>query len=323
MSNVLILAEVENGKIKKSAAELLNIGSQLASQVGGQVEAVLIGSAVAAMANELASLGAKKVYVVENAQLEKYNTIAYAKALSAAVNQAKPGIVLSSASPLGKDLLPRVAGKLGAGLASDVTDLKIEGGKLVASKPIYSGKALVDVKFNSDMQFASIRPNSFGGASAQAGSSAETITVAVDLGELRAPMKELLQGKSDRPDLTEAEIIVSGGRSMKSADNFKILFEMADLLGASVGASRAAVDSGYAPHDMQVGQTGKVVNPKLYMAFGISGAIQHLAGMRNSKVIVAVNKDPEAPIFTKADYGIVGDLFEAVPKITAELKKIL
>ena len=323
MSNVLILAEHENGRIKKSAHELLNIGQKLASQIGGQVEAAVIGQGLNDLIQDLGSFGAKKVYTVENAQLAKYNTVGFAKALSACVEQAKPSIVLVSASPLGKDLLPRVAAKLGAGLASDVTDLKINNGKLLATRPVYSGKALVDVTFNTDLQLASVRPNSFGASEPQSGQTAQVVPVTVDLGTLPAMMKELVQGKSDRPDLTEAEMIVSGGRSLKSADNFKILFELADVIGASVGASRAAVDSGYAPHDMQVGQTGKVVNPKLYIACGISGAIQHLAGMRNSKVIVAINKDPEAPIFTKADYGIVADLFQAVPMLTAEFKKLL
>jgi electron transfer flavoprotein alpha subunit len=170
---------------------------------------------------------------------------------------------------------------------------------------------------------ALIRPNSFGIGAPEAGATAEVVKKDVDPGELKAEMKELVKGAADKIDLTEAEIIVSGGRAMKEAANFKILQELADVIGASVGASRAAVDSGYAPHDMQVGQTGKVVNPKLYMAFGISGAIQHLAGMRTSKVIVAVNKDPEAPIFQKADYGIVGDLFEIVPLLKDEFKRVL
>lgn len=323
MGNVLVIAEHENGKVKKTAHELLTAANKLAAELGGQAEAVVIGAGLSDLCADLASFGAKKIYTAENADLAKYNTSAYAAAVAAAVEQSKPSVILSAASPVGKDLLPRLAAKLGAGLASDVVDLKVADGKLVATKPVYSGKALADITFNTEIQLASLRPNSLGAGEAQSGASAETAAVSASLGESKATMVELVQGKSDRPDLTEAEIIISGGRSMKAAENFKILDEVADVLGASVGASRAAVDSGYAPHDMQVGQTGKVVNPKLYIACGISGAIQHLAGMRNSKVIVAINKDPEAPIFTKADYGIVADLFEAVPLLKEELQKAL
>ncbi len=324
MGNVLIFAEHQDGKIKKTALELATKGKELAAGLGGQVEAVLIGNAGEAAAKELGPYGVKKIYVLENPKLEKYNTVGFVKVLADLVNEVKPEIFLASATPAGKDLFPRLAGRLNTGLASDVVDLKIDGGKLLATHPVYSGKALVDVKIpNSTPQMALVRPNSFGVEIPDAGSAAEIQKKAADPGELKAEMKDLVKGQSDKVDLTEAEIIVSGGRAMKEAANFKILFDLADVIGASVGASRAAVDSGYAPHDMQVGQTGKVVNPKLYMAFGISGAIQHLAGMRTSKVIVAVNKDPEAPIFQKADYGIVGDLFEIVPMLKEEFKKAL
>ncbi|MFO1519310.1 MAG: electron transfer flavoprotein subunit alpha/FixB family protein [bacterium] len=321
MGNILVFAEHQDGKLKKTSFELLSKATELAGQTGGSVEAVLVGSGVEGLAQELAPYGAKKVYVLENANLQKYNTLAFVKVVADLVAQAKPDILLASASPVGKDFFPRLAARLNTGLASDSVNLLIAGGKLVATHPIYSGKALVDVTINSLPQMALIRANSFAVMAPQSGAAAEVVKIAADPGELKAPMKEMVKGATDKVDLAEAEIIVSGGRAMKAAENFKILQEFADTLGATVGASRAAVDSGFAPHDMQVGQTGKVVNPKLYFAIGISGAIQHLAGMRTSKVIVAINKDPEAPIFTKADYGIVGDLFQIVPLMTQEFKK--
>ena len=325
MANVLVFAEHQDGKVKKSAFELISKGAELASKIGGQVEAVLVGAANEACAQELAQYGARKVYILENAAFEKYNTLAYVKAVSDLVKQLQPEVLIASASPLGKDFFPRLAARLDTGLASDSVALSIDSdGKLLATHPIYSGKALVDIKIpNSKPQMALVRANSLGAGAPQAGANAEVIKIAADVGEIKAPMKEMQKGTSNKADLTEAEIIVSGGRAMKDAANFKILNELADVIGATVGASRAAVDSGYAPHDMQVGQTGKVVNPKLYIACGISGAIQHLAGMRTSKVIVAINKDPEAPIFSKADYGIVGDLFQVVPLLTQEFKKAL
>jgi len=325
MGNVLIFAEHQDGKVKKSAFELVSKGAELASKVGGQVEAVLIGNISESATQELAQYGAKKIYILENAAFEKYNTLAYVKALADLVKQLQPEILIASASAAGKDFFPRLAARLDTGLASDSVALSIDtDGKLVATHPIYSGKALADIKIpNSKPQMALVRANSLGVGNAQSGAQAEVMKITADVGELKAVMKELVKGASSKADLTEAEIIVSGGRAMKAAENFKILQELADVIGATVGASRAAVDSGYAPHDMQVGQTGKVVNPKLYLACGISGAIQHLAGMRTSKVIVAINKDPEAPIFTKADYGIVGDLFQVVPVLTQEFKKLL
>lgn len=324
MGNVLILAEHQDGKIKKTALELAGKASELAGQIGGQAEAVLVGAGDESVGNELAPYGIKRVYLLENAALTGYNPEGYTHALAALIKETQPEILLGAATPLGKSCFPRLAAALETGLASDCTDLKVDGGKLVATHPIYSGKALVDIKIpNSKPQMALIRPNSFGTGAPQAGASAQVEKKAADPGTMKAKLLEVVKGAGDKVDLTEAEIIVSGGRAMKAAENFKILDTLASVIGATVGASRAAVDSGYAPHDMQVGQTGKVVNPKLYMAFGISGAIQHLAGMRTSKVIVAVNKDAEAPIFQKADYGIVGDLFEVVPILTEEFKKVV
>lgn len=323
MADILVLAEHQNSKIKKTSFELLSKAYELAQTLQGEVHACLIGSDVEKMAPHCSPYGAKKVFLVQNPVLEKYHTMNYAEALVQVISQLKPSIILGTSSPMGKDLFPRVAAKIKAGLSTDSTELKIESGKLVAKKPVYSGKAFVDVYFKTTPQMAICRPNSFPIKTIENPPQVEIIQVNYQPEAQLYSLKEVIYGEAGKADLIEAEIIVSGGRAMGNADNFKILEELARTLGASVGASRAAVDSGYAPHDMQVGQTGKVVNPKLYFAFGISGAIQHLAGMRTSKVIVAVNKDPEAPIFSKADYGIVGDLFTLVPLLTQEFKNIL
>lgn len=324
MGDILVFAEQEGGKVKKTAFELVNKAAELSGSLGGSVVAVVLGQGLDSAAGELAAYGAKKVVLMDSDKLAKYNTVAYTTALAKVVEELKPSVILGAASGSGKDFFPRVSARIKAGLASDATDLRVDGGKIVARKPVYSGKVFVDVTFATAVQMATIRPNSFGVKSRVEGAQAEVIKMAVDVGELINPVLEVVQGTGGaKVDLTEAEVIVSGGRAMGNADNFKILREFADVVGATVGASRAAVDSGFAPHDMQVGQTGKVVNPKLYIACGISGAIQHLAGMRTSKVIVAINKDPDAPIFSKADYGVVGDLFTILPLLTAEAKKLL
>lgn len=324
MGDILVFAETKDGTVKKSAFELVSKAETLAASLGGSVVAVCVGESFGDVAQTLAKYGAKKVVLVTHAKLKNYNTIAFTQVLSTVIQDVKPSVILGSASALGKDFFPRLAARLKVGLASDAVDLRIDGGKLIARKPVLSGKALVDVVFSTAMQIATTRPNSFSPRSPQEGYRAEVVTKELDVGELVNPLVDVIQGdKGGEADLTEAEIIVSGGRAMGNSENFKILRELADTLGATVGASRAAVDSGYASHDMQVGQTGKVVNPKLYIANGISGAIQHLAGMRTSKVIVAVNKDAEAPIFSKADYGIVGNLFTIVPLLTLEFKKML
>jgi electron transfer flavoprotein alpha subunit len=244
--------------------------------------------------------------------------------VAAAAKQADPAILLLGASAMGKDLAPRAAAKIGTGLSSDCTELDVADGKLIATRPVYSGKCYIKTETTTTPAMAAVRPNTYPAAEDKGG-SAEVVKVdtGIDESKIRARIKEIQETGAGKVELTEASIIVSGGRGMKSSDNFKIIQEMASVLGAAVGASRAAVDSGYATQDMQVGQTGKVVNPNLYIACGISGAIQHLAGMRTSKVIVAINKDADAPIFQKADYGIVDDLFKAVPVMTEELKKML
>ncbi len=323
MGNVLFIAEVENGKLKGYSKELASKAVELASQCEGQAYGVVIGESVAQAAEELGQYGVTQVTAVEGESLESYIGEGYAKALLDVVSQTKPQIILASASGSGKDILPRVAFKLKAGLATDCTELKIENGKLKAKRPIFAGKALVDVTFVSDVQMASARPNSFMVKQADVTKKAQVNKVAATTGGSKVKIKEIQTAEKGMKDLSEAEIIVSGGRALGSGENFKIIRELADSLGATVGASRAAVDAGYISHDHQVGQTGKTVNPKLYIACGISGAIQHLAGMRTSKVIVAINKDSEAPIFSKADYGIVGDLFQLLPILTRKFKELL
>jgi electron transfer flavoprotein alpha subunit len=321
-NEVLVLAEQRDGNLKKISLELLTIGAELAGKLGAEVTALVIGNGVEGLAKALGAAGAKKVYVAETPD-KLYNTETYTQVVSDLIKQVQPQIVLAGATAMGRDLTARVAARVGAGLATDCTDLRVEDGKVVMRRPVYSGKAYIELVSTASPAMASVRPNTYGPAAQDAGRTAEVVKVEAKAGAPRATVKEVVKTAGDKPDLTEAEIIVSGGRAMKAAENFKILHEFADVIGATVGASRAAVDSGYAPHSMQVGQTGKVVNPKLYFAVGISGAIQHLAGMRTSKVIVAINKDPDAPIFQKADYGIVDDLWKVVPLLTEEFKKLL
>ena len=232
--------------------------------------------------------------------------------------------LFAGSTSLAKDLLPRVSGMLDVGMASEITELMMEGEQVNATRPLFAGKVLANVEvIGPKPHIYTVRPNALGLPDSPQAGAGEMKTVNGSMGEIRTAVQKIIQGTLEKADLTEANIIVSGGRAMKSAENFKILDQLADVLGATVGASRAAVDSGYAPHSTQVGQTGKTVSPGLYIACGISGSIQHLAGMRTSKIIVAINTDPDAPIFQKADYGIVGDLFKIVPILTEELKKVL
>jgi electron transfer flavoprotein alpha subunit len=258
---------------------------------------------------------------LESDALQKYSTEGYANALHAYLSAKSPAAIITGATSQGKDFLPRLAAQFKVGMAADCTGLKVSGDKVTARRPVYAGKVTKQVEFLKGPAILSVRPNVFA-VNTTAKKTANVEKAAANVGNIRAKIVEVMAAASKKVELTEADIIISGGRSLKSADNFKILADCAAVVGAAVGASRAAVDAGYAGHDMQVGQTGKTVSPKLYIACGISGAIQHLAGMRTSKVIVAINKDPEAPIFQKADYGVVGDLFEVVPLLTEELKKL-
>jgi len=319
MAKIFIVAEHRDGRLKKATFELL--GASAAA--GNETHALILGEGIAELAKELAHYGANKIHVVENSALKNYSAEAYSKAVAQVLKAASPDIVLASHTPTGRDFLPRVAAKLGVGLASDCTQLSFDGSKIKVRRPIYAGKVLVDVEFlGSGPVMATVRPNALGVPKPDTSKTAELIQETVELGALKTKVLEIVKGSSARPDVTEAPVVISGGRSLKVPENFKILEDLADVLGAAVGASRAAVDAGFRPHRDQVGQTGKVVSPTLYIACGISGAIQHLAGMRSSKVIVAINTDPECPIFQAADYGIVGDLFAVVPLLTQEFKKI-
>jgi electron transfer flavoprotein alpha subunit len=320
MAKVYVIAEHREGKLKKSTFELLGASSA----AGNETHAILLGDGVEGLAKELGQYGASKVHLVQNPALKLYTGEAYANAVAELVKAGSPDIVLASHTPTGRDFMPRVAARLGVGLASDCTQLSFSGSNITVRRPVYAGKATVEVEFvGSGPRMATVRANALGAPKADAGKSPEVVNAsASSLSGLKTKATDLVKGSSARPDVTEASIVVSGGRSLKSAENFKMIEEMADVIGAAVGASRAAVDAGYRPHRDQVGQTGKVVSPTLYIACGISGAIQHLAGMRTSKTIVAINTDPEAPIFQVADYGIVGDIFTIVPLLAQEFKKI-
>jgi electron transfer flavoprotein alpha subunit len=320
MPGTLIYAEVQKGEIKKAAYEI----TSKAKSLGGEVSAVFIGSGVAGLAPNLAKYGADKIYVVDAPDFKDYVTEAYVQAIAQVVNKVKPSVILTAASAQGRDLTPALAARLKVGSLSDVVDLNLEGGKVVAKRPIYAGKAYVMVEATGDPQIISIRPNSFTATTTTGIGAIENVAVSLDASKIKVVVRAVEVAATKEPDQTEAEIIVSGGRGMKGPENFAMLEELAHAFGptATTGASRAAVDAGWRDHAYQVGQTGKTVSPNLYVAAGISGAIQHLAGMGTSRVIVAINKDPEAPIFTKADYGVVDDLFKVLPALTTEVKKI-
>jgi len=325
MDNViLVLAEQRGGRLHPTSLQLLTAAKELAGATGGTVAACVLGHQVSEAADQLAADGVSKVLITDDAALELYSPLKYATAATAAVQQASTKVVLLAATFMGRDLAPRLAARLKAGLATDCTAVSFENGELHARKGVCNGKAIADFKFDSGRPaIVSIRANAYGAAAAGGGSAArETVGFAPREGDDRLETTEVFSTSSGIKDVSEADIVVSGGRALKSDENFKMLEEMALVLDAAVGCSRAAADAGYQPHSRQVGLTGKTVTPKLYIAFGIDGAIQHLAGMRGSKVIVAVNTKPEAPIFQVANYGIVADLFTIVPLLTQELRKL-
>ncbi len=321
---IWIVAEQRDGALRKVSYELASAARKLADQLGEDVGAVLLGGpGVEGLAGQLAKYGVDKVYVAENAAFEPYTTDAHSLAITTVVKAKDPSILLLAASAQGKDLSARLVGKLATGMATDCTDLKIADGKLVAVRPMYAGKCYGEIVVSGSPQMASLRPNVFPLAENAKAGAIEKFDPSLDPAKLQTKVLEVMKETGGSIDVSEANIIVSGGRGMKGPENYGMLEELAGLLKGAVGASRAAVDAGWRPLKDQVGQTGKTVAPNLYIACGISGAIQHLAGMSSSKYIVAVNKDPEAPIFAKADYGIVDDLFKVVPEITKEAKKLL
>lgn len=322
---ILVFIEVREGKVKKSSLEALSEAKRRAEDLKTEVAAVLIGNNVESLASEVFPFGASKVYVLENSLLRNYSASGYAHALHSLAEETKPVAILFSASSLGKDFAPRLAAKLGVSVASDCTKTACRDGKLEVSRPIFAGKVFVTFTLRSSPQIVTLRPNVF--PLVEPGAKEGEVVkkeVVIPEDQVKAQAVEILKEEGVEIDVTEAEIVVSGGRGMKGPENFDLLRELTSLLPQSaVGASRSAVDAGWIDHQHQVGQTGKTVSPNLYIAIGISGAIQHLAGMSSSKYIVAVNKDPEASIFKVADFGIVGDLFKVIPHLKEELKKVL
>jgi electron transfer flavoprotein alpha subunit len=324
VSGVLAVCEQRDGVLRKVSHEVATGARRLADALGGSVEAVICAAPPAAVqgSDRLGTFGADKVVTLSNAGFARYAPEGCARALAERAKSGGYAAVVFAASATGKDLAPRVAAKLGVALAADVTDVGVEGGAIVATRPVYAGKALLRVRLAGKPAVLSLRPNVFTPVERPKAGAAEAVAVSVPAG--RVMVREIKAAAAGALDVAEAQIVISGGRGLKEPANFKVIEELARAFGgrAAVGASRAVVDAGWRPHADQVGQTGKTVSPTLYIAVGISGAIQHLAGMRTSKVIVAINKDKDAPIFKVADYGVVGDLFEIVPRLAAEIKKL-
>ena len=317
MAGILVFIEQRNSEIRKASLQALSE----AHRQGSEVTAVLVGAGVAGAAAGLGAWGATKVFVADDAALGLYSAEGYREAVVKAAEAVSPDAIFFAGTAMGRDLAPRVAAKLGVGALADVVALERDGDRFVARRPVYSGKAFATVDAGGHTpQVISLRPNVF--AADETGGSAEAVTLAGLSLAIRAVVKELVDTGGGELDVAEADVIVSGGRGLKGPENFALIRDLAHALGGAVGASRAAVDAGWIPHKHQVGQTGKVVSPSLYIAAGISGAIQHLAGMSSSKVIVAINKDPDAPIFKIADYGVVGDLFQVIPPMVEEIKKL-
>lgn len=322
-NDILVIAEQRDGELKKVTFEILGQAKALAAELGGQATAVVLGSGVTEAAGTLAQYGAGKVYVGDDPALGAYSPDGWAGVIANLAERTEPAVILGPATAFGKDLVPRLAAKLGAGVASDVTGFEVSDGRLLIRRPIYAGKAIATVRVNTDPQVATVRANTFPVPEPDADATADVEELNVAGYEAMAVARDVITTGGEKLDVAEADIIVSGGRGMGDPANYDILEELADVLpNAAIGASRASVDAGWRPHADQVGQTGKTVSPSLYIACGISGAVQHLAGMKTSKYIVAINKDPEAPIFKVADYGIVADLFDVVPKVTEEVKKL-
>ncbi|HLV60416.1 MAG TPA: electron transfer flavoprotein subunit alpha/FixB family protein [Fredinandcohnia sp.] len=316
MSNVLVVAEHLNQSLKKSSLHALEAARQIAARTGGKVYGLVVGSGVGEIAKDLARHGADEVLVADDARVEHALAETWSKVIEKAAREVSATYVVAPAGSQAKDVLPRVAVRLEAGMASDVIGFGGEGAELTFRRPMWAGSVIAEVEVTTPVKVLTVRPTEF--PQAQAGAEAPVRALDLpDLGTPRTQFVEFRQVKSARPELTEARIVVSGGRGTKG--DFSPVEALADELGAAVGATRAVVDAGWMPNDLQVGQTGKTVAPELYIALGISGAIQHVAGMKGSKVIVAINKDPDAPIFQIADYGLVGDLFQLAPELQKAL----
>ena len=322
---ILAVAELKGTEIAPITKQIIGTARKMADDKGLNVSAVAIGNGIGNIADELIKLGADNVYVCDFPRVEHFVDESYAKIIADIAAKESHKVILGGASFFGKELFPRIAVLLNSGLAPDITKLEWDGDNILATRPAYGGKAILKVSpAGPGPQIATLRPKAFADAVVDGSRTGNTEQFAYDESKYAARIKvlEKVSEGGQTISLTDADIIVSGGRGLKDGDNFKLIRELADSLDAAVGASRATVDAGWIPYSHQVGQTGKTVNPKLYVACGISGAIQHLVGMQSSKIIVAINRDEEAPIFKVATYGIVGDLFEFVPAFTDKIKSM-
>ena len=319
-NKILAILEQREGLIKRSGFEAACTAVNLAKDLNTSAEAVVVGDVISNL-NEVSKYGIQKIIHLKNSELANYSSSGYTEALTNLVKEANYNVLILSNTALGKDLAPRLSVKLEAGCAVDCVKLNLSGNDIILTRPTYAGKALIDVKLLSTNKVITIRPNVFKAQVVENSAPVEIIVKEISQVNLKSKVTSFKKSEG-KLDVAEADIIVSGGRGMKGPENFHLIEELAEALGAAVGASRAVVDAGWRPHNEQVGQTGKTVSPTLYVACGISGAIQHLAGMSSSKYIVAINKDKDAPIFSVADYGITGDLFEIIPALTSEIKKV-
>ncbi|WP_163970167.1 electron transfer flavoprotein subunit alpha/FixB family protein [Oceanobacillus halotolerans] len=318
---LLVIGEIRDGVLRNVTFEAIAAAKKI--DADGEIVGVVCGDQeLEAQAQEMIYYGADRVVTVAHENLKTYTSEGYSQAIMAVIEDESPSGIVMGHTAVGKDLTPKLASKLDSGLISDATDIEVDGEDVTFIRPIYSGKAFEKKVIEDGLTFVTIRPNNIPALDRDDSRNGEVESKDVDVTDLRTVIKDVIRKASDGVDLSEANVIVAGGRGVKSADGFKPLYELADVLGGAVGASRGACDADYCDYSLQIGQTGKVVTPDLYFAVGISGAIQHLAGMSNSKVIVAINKDPEANIFNVADYGIVGDLFEVVPMLIEEVKKL-
>ena len=319
-NKILAVLEQREGLIKRSSFEAVNVAANLAKDFNTSAEAVIVGDTISNL-NEISKFGIQKITHLKNSELSNYSTSGYTEAISNFVKEQGFEILILSNTAFGKDLAPHLSVKLDAGCIVDCINLSVSGNEVICSRPTYAGKALVDVKLLRSKKVITIRPNVFKAQITENANPAEVVVKEITSVNLKSKVTEFKKAEG-KLDVSEADIIVSGGRGIKGPENYHLIEELADALGAAVGASRAVVDAGWRSHNEQVGQTGKTVSPTLYVACGISGAIQHLAGMSSSKFIVAINKDKDAPIFSIADYGITGDLFEVLPALTNEIKKV-
>lgn len=322
MKKILVLIEHSDGEIRKASYEAISEGYKLASELNIDLVGIAINFDDDQTLNQLGEFGLSDIISVRAEDLEFISGEVCATILKNFIEAEEADLILLSATALGKEIAPRLSGKLDARVASDCTKIELDNDTLNITRPIYAGKILSTVNLTSDIKILTLRPNIFEATALDTSVEPEIRTERYSVDNLKAVIEAIISEKGSEISLTEADVIVTGGRGVKGPENFELLKELADLLGGAVGASRSAVDSGWIDHSHQIGQTGKVVSPKLYIACGVSGAIQHLAGMSSSKCIVAVNKDPDAPIFHVADYGIVGDLFEVVPVMIEEIKKL-